>query len=101
MPITTKEESTQLKQAGMVLAGANLLLWPFYWADRRVGVAASLLVSAGALYGMHQIGEKKEKENNNYTFFPPKPKDPLDAGFDKILAGGAAVYEHFTNPSPK
>ena len=92
MPVTP-DEINKLKQTGTLLTIGNVLLWPFYYADKKLGVAASVIATLAAVGLLHHIGKKEQARANSNTFFTQKTEDPMQEGFDNILAGGAKVSE--------
>ena len=105
-----EDQGSQALKTGGVIAAVNALLYPFYWADRRLGVTATIVASLSALYALHEVGKAKRPDENAApnagTFFAPKrdSSDAIDNAFQNIVTGGAAVCDQFSgaaSTSPK
>jgi hypothetical protein len=97
-----ENEGQQLQQTGLLLGAANLLLWPFYWADRRLGVTASVITTLAAVGILHQIGKEEQASvsTNRNTWFHHKPEDPIKDAFDNVLTGAEKVSGLLTGKGP-
>lgn len=94
-------DSDNLKQTGIILAAANVLLWPFYYADKKLGITASIVVTLGAVYAMHEMGKERRPVENTmqkaHAFFSPAtPSTAIDNGYKNVIAGGAAICEELS-----
>lgn len=89
-----EKETQQLQQTGVLLAAANLLLWPFYWADSKLGVAATVVTTLTAVGVLHKIGKEEQASastNRNSLFHHPQAEDPIKEAFDNVLSGAEKV----------
>lgn len=93
-------ENEQLKQTGILLAGVNLLLWPFYYADTKLGVTASLLTTAAMIGLFHEVGKKQTKTTTNTinNFFSPQTRTPIETTFNNVIEGASVVCSELTKP---
>jgi hypothetical protein len=92
-------------QAGKisVLMGAlNFLLAPIYWANSKVGLAASISLTGAAIYGLHEVGkEERAGENavhNVSKFFSPltgAPSSDMKNALQNIAKGGEVIFDKF------
>lgn len=92
----------EVEKAGAVLGVANLLLAPFYWADSRWGLFASIGLTSVAVYGLHEIGKERRPVPNAINtanrFFPQggPPGSEIDNAFKNVVEGGVAVFDQVT-----
>lgn len=91
-------EEEKLKQTGLLLGAANLLLWPFYYADARLGASASVVTSIAMLGLFHEVGkERREVRLNNNTLF--SQEGPIQKTVANILEGGATFRDELLSHS--
>jgi hypothetical protein len=93
-------ENEQLKQTSIILAGVNVLLWPFYWADSKLGVIASLVTTVAMIGFFHEVGKQQKSTTTNTVnnFFLPQTDKPIKSAFKNIIEGGSVVCNELTKP---
>jgi hypothetical protein len=95
------EKSENPVQQTTVIAGiAAALAWPFYYVDKRLGVAASITAAASALYATWYVGQEK-RGSNKQGFFAPKQTtfEKINEVCEDLAVGSKAVCEQVTGAS--
>ncbi len=87
-------------KTGTLLALANTLLAPLYWADAKWGFTTSFFATLALIYGAHEIGKKRRpvenRMNSMNSFFGGKTGDKsteVQNALANIAVGGAAIFD--------
>lgn len=101
----TENQGDKIKKTGYLLAALNLILWPIYYADSKIGVSASIALTVGSLFALHEVGKQRRPvENaavNVRNFFAPATGDSganIANAVENIAEGGAAVVAELQHP---
>lgn len=101
----TENQGDKTKKTGYLLAAINIILWPIYYANSNTGVCASLALTVGSLFALHEVGKQRRPvENaavNIRNFFAPATGDSgvnIANAVDNIVEGGAAVVAELQHP---
>ncbi|CZH12351.1 hypothetical protein [Legionella pneumophila] len=98
MPKNNEPSGEELKKAGIVVGITNLLLWPFYYADSRWGLFASIFATSAVLYASHEVGEGKRPVENSVArlgLFQQHGTSnaEIENAFNNTVTGAAAIYD--------
>lgn len=99
MPKKNDPSGEELKKAGMLVGITNLLLWPFYYADSKLGLVASITATFALLYASHQVGENRRPVENALTRIGPffqqngSSGSEIENAFNNTVTGAAALYD--------
>lgn len=103
MPKPNEPSGEEIKKAAMVTVVANFLMWPFYFVDSKLGLAASIAATTTLLYAGAQVAEEKKDESKPFfhSFFAADNKtETMEERFNASVAGLAEIYDKFTPKKP-
>lgn len=94
-------EDTQ--KTALLLGVGNLILSPLYYVNAKLGITASLALTAAAIYELHELGKSRRpagnavnKANNFFSSITGAESSDIDNAVKNIVNGGAAVYDQIT-----
>ncbi|MDI1351207.1 MAG: hypothetical protein PSV35_00310 [bacterium] len=87
----------QTEKTGFLLGLINLCLAPVYYLDTKLGLTASLAITAGVLYKCHQVGEARRPganlEHKLKTTLFSAGSNSCDNSVKNIVDGGAHIVD--------
>ena len=96
------ESADKAQKTGVLIAVGNVLLSPLYYADTKLGLAASLALTSAAIYKLHELGKSRRPGANTLnqvnTFFSSQTdtrSSEIENSFRNVVNGGAAIFDEF------